>query len=254
MRYQTALHPETGQVIDISFEIPTRCGPCGLHRGNGIALNRADGNRDFPLKFPWRSSGGSDRLPRMVAGLLCALFGFFCVPGAEPGRAEFERRQREARPLLEEITGRATVVDGDTLEIGGRSIRLQGIDAPESAQTCLDAAGAPWRCGKAATEALDAVAGGKTVVCRQDPRDPSDLYGRVLAMCFRLGEDVQLMLLRAGLAVAYRRYLDYPGGEARPHKAAFIAAEEEARTARRGMWRGEFMPPDQWRAERRNRR
>src|SRR5215218_3460822 len=35
-----------------------------------------------------------------------------------------------------ELQGLATVIDGDTLEIGGRHVRLFGIDAPETGQTC----------------------------------------------------------------------------------------------------------------------
>ena len=39
--------------------------------------------------------------------------------------------------LAEDITGTASVIDGDTIDIHGTRIRLHGIDAPESRQTCL---------------------------------------------------------------------------------------------------------------------
>lgn len=50
--------------------------------------------------------------------------------------------------------GTATVIDGDTIEIHGTRIRLNGIDAPESAQPCRDARGKTWRCGQQAALAL----------------------------------------------------------------------------------------------------
>lgn len=52
------------------------------------------------------------------------------------------------------ITGRASVVDGDTLEIHGERIRFWGVDAPESRQTCSDAASKSYRCGKISAFAL----------------------------------------------------------------------------------------------------
>jgi len=39
-------------------------------------------------------------------------------------------------PTQEGLTGVASVINGDTIEIRGRRIRLFGIDAPESSQLC----------------------------------------------------------------------------------------------------------------------
>ena len=36
------------------------------------------------------------------------------------------------------LTGKATLVDGDTIEIGEQVIHLYGIDAPEMDQFCTD--------------------------------------------------------------------------------------------------------------------
>ena len=39
------------------------------------------------------------------------------------------------------------IVDADTLEVAGQKVRLQGIDAPESAQSCRQAGGHRYPCG-----------------------------------------------------------------------------------------------------------
>jgi endonuclease YncB( thermonuclease family) len=66
-----------------------------------------------------------------------------------------------------ELTGRASVIDGDTIEIRGERIRLHAIDAPESGQWCLDGVGKRYRCGQRAAFVLDdrigAVEGGGKV-------------------------------------------------------------------------------------------
>ena len=52
-----------------------------------------------------------------------------------------------SRPTL---SGRASVVDGDTLDVGEVRIRPHGVDAPESRQSCV-AGGRRWACGERAT-------------------------------------------------------------------------------------------------------
>src|SRR5512132_941539 len=64
-----------------------------------------------------------------------------------------------------DVTGPATVIDGDTLVIAGERVRLQGIDAPELHQTCT-AYGQEWPCGRTASDWLKAFLAGRTIECR----------------------------------------------------------------------------------------
>ncbi len=52
---------------------------------------------------------------------------------------------------LADVTGPARVVDGDTIEVAGERIRLHGIDAPESGQSC-QRRGVAWLCGAEASQ------------------------------------------------------------------------------------------------------
>ncbi|WP_368413408.1 thermonuclease family protein [Dongia sp.] len=134
-----------------------------------------------------------------------------------------------ASASAETLTGIASVIDGDTIEIHGQRIRLHGIDAPESSQTCNDATATPYRCGQKAALALAEQIDGQPVAC--DVRDV-DRYGRLVAVCFAESQDINAWLVASGLAVEYRKYsLDYVGQEA------------TAQAARIGLWSGSFVMP-----------
>jgi len=131
-----------------------------------------------------------------------------------------------------EIAGTASVIDGDTLEIGGQKLRLYGVDAPEMAQTCV--ARSEWRCGVEAAKALTRKIGDRTVSCEQRD-DAGD--GSVFATCRLGGEDLSSWLVAEGWALAWRaQSSDYRG------------EERAARANRRGVWRGSILAPWDWRA------
>jgi endonuclease YncB( thermonuclease family) len=142
-----------------------------------------------------------------------------------------------AIPASADIVGRASVIDGDTIEIHGQRIRLHGIDAPEKGQPCFDASGKSWRCGPAAANALDEFVGVSPVACRE--RDV-DRYGRIVATCTLRGEDIEAWLVRNGHAMAYRRY-----------SSDYIGAEQDAKNAKVGIWSGVMQPPREWHKEQR---
>lgn len=133
----------------------------------------------------------------------------------------------------ETVTGRASVVDGDTLDIRGTRFRLQGVDTPESAQMCGDASGTDYPCGRKAAFALSDKIGAGNVSCDVIEKDR---YGRSVAVC-RLGsEDLNGWLVAQGLGMVYRQY-----------STAYVRQEEEAKAAKRGIWAGQFTPPWDWR-------
>ncbi|MCJ2129258.1 thermonuclease family protein [Methylobacterium sp. E-045] len=133
----------------------------------------------------------------------------------------------------EPIIGRASVMDGDTLDIGGTRIRLHGIDAPENGQLCQNRAGKAFRCGQAGPLALADRIGSTPVSC--DPRD-TDKYGRTVAVCRKGAEDLNRWLVAQGHAVAYRHY-----------SQDYVPAEDNAKAGKLGIWAGSFTAPGDWR-------
>ncbi|WP_336740354.1 thermonuclease family protein [Aureimonas altamirensis] len=137
-----------------------------------------------------------------------------------------------------DISGRMTVIDGDTIAVEGTTerIRLYGIDAPEGQQTCEMAAGQRYLCGSNSAQFLaDLVGRNGRVACIEDTRDR---YGRIVAECTMPdGTVINEAMVRGGWAVHYTRYSD----------GRYQAAEDHARENKLGMWAGEFITPERWR-------
>ncbi|MBC8021350.1 MAG: thermonuclease family protein [Methyloceanibacter sp.] len=127
-------------------------------------------------------------------------------------------------------------VDGDSLRAAnGAEYRLFGIDAPELHQTCSEANGTSWLCGRAAKAKLTTLLKGGNVNCAARATDRS---GRVVAVCSAEGvPDLGEAMVRDGYAI------DLGAAAGNPYRDA----EAEAHTARRGIWRGTFERPSDWR-------
>jgi endonuclease YncB( thermonuclease family) len=126
------------------------------------------------------------------------------------------------------LSGRAIVIDGDTLAIGPEHVRLEGIDAPEAGQTCGREGGGAWACGEAATKSLAKLVDGRRVDCESRGRDK---YGRMLGTCFVAGRDINAEMVRSGAAWAFVKY-----------SRTYVETEAEARLSRLGIWQGEAEP------------
>ena len=136
-----------------------------------------------------------------------------------------------------DVAGKARIVDGDTITVSEDRIRLHGIDAPEQRQTCLKE-NTEWACGAESTDALKRMIAGKTVHCIGDERDR---YSRLIAVCFVGSLSLNKRMVSEGWALAYRRY-----------SKDYIPEETDAQNAGRGMWRGEFLAPWDWRKKQRS--
>lgn len=164
------------------------------------------------------------RLRPVIAGLL---FSFVLASAVfEPANA------------TSALVGRASVIDGDTIEIQAARVRLVGIDAAEASQWCFDASGIEYRCGREAAFRLDDMLMGRVVRCVEKDRDR---YQRIVAECFfnhpTEGEiNINATMVIRGDAVAYRKY-----------SKAYIAQEDKARALKRGLWQGKFQMPWDWR-------
>ncbi len=140
-----------------------------------------------------------------------------------------------------EISGLAKVVDGDTIKINGKKIRLFGIDAPEKNQICkknwfsfnfltLDK---DYFCGKVTTKKLKKFILNKKIKCVGNRLDK---YNRLIAICYKENKDINLWLVRNGLAVSYKKY-----------STKYSFQEKQAKKEKIGLWQGKFDMPWQWR-------
>jgi endonuclease YncB( thermonuclease family) len=127
---------------------------------------------------------------------------------------------------LAQSTGRSSVIDGGTVEIGDQRFQLFGIDFPKGRQTC-SRNGEVWHCGQQATLALAGLLGRRWISCVQHGRDRDR---HVVAICYLDELDVNGWMVRQGWALDDERYSN----------GRYAAEEAEARTWRRGIWSGDF--------------
>lgn len=137
------------------------------------------------------------------------------------------------RPEVLRGTSVATIVDGDTLDLGRERFRLHGIDAPESKQRCIDG----WQAGAAASRALQSLMEGRRIECERRERDR---YGRTVAVCRADGRDLGAAMVRAGMALAFVRY-----------SSDYVQDEAWVKAKRLGLHAHDCIPPWDWRAQRR---
>ena len=141
-----------------------------------------------------------------------------------------------------ELRGIPEVIDGDTLQLQGRRLHLTGVDAPELAQRCWLKTRL-YDCGRVARTALLDLTAGVEVICR--PLEPGTAE-RTFARCTAGGYDLSEGMAYTGWALADPDNADSDSAD--PESGDRYSREEtRARAAGRGLWRGRFVAPWDWR-------
>jgi endonuclease YncB( thermonuclease family) len=137
----------------------------------------------------------------------------------------------------------ATAGDGATIRAAGVTYRLDGIDAPELDQMCIDEHADAWACGVEARDQLARLIGSRQVRCEDLGADAA-YRNRHIGLCTVEGETASLnqILVRQGFALN----LD-PSARAR-----FGDDETAAKDNRRGLWKGCFVAPQEFRRGRKD--
>ena len=133
----------------------------------------------------------------------------------------------------------AVVRDGNTIQLGDITYRLDGVDAPELDQVCIDSHADPYGCGIEARKQLRRLIGGRAVHC-DDLGPDRPRKKRHLAICSVEGDPTSLneRLVRTGFAIDLE-------------PAAKLHLKEDADTAKAdglGLWKGCFAAPREFRS------
>ena len=132
----------------------------------------------------------------------------------------------------------AVVRDGDTIQLGEATYRLDGADAPELDQMCIDDHADSFACGLDAREQLARLIGGRNVHC--DDLGPDKTFrGRRVGICRAEGdaESLNRQLVQKGFAVSFE-------------PAVKLHLKDDAAAAKAGnvgLWKGCFAPPQDFR-------
>ena len=145
---------------------------------------------------------------------------------------------------INKISGFAKVVDGDTIKINSKKIRLYGIDAPEKKQKCKKtyltisfmSFTKDYMCGEVSTEKLIKKINKQKLNCNILD---VDRYKRLIGECFKRNINLNSWMVSNGYAVAYRKY-----------SKKYVSDEINAKNNKLGIWQGKFEMP--WNFRRKN--
>ena len=114
--------------------------------------------------------------------------------------------------------GKASIIDGDTIEINNEKIRFGGIDTPERKETGH----------KFSKQKLKEKINNNIVTCVREKN--KDWWGRTVAECFVNGESISSFMVKNGYACDYVKY----------SKKKYAKDQEYAKANKLGIWKMKF--------------
>ncbi len=210
--------------------------PLFAGRGPKVLRNAAEAMQGLVRRLPGTGGISIGAQRGIAASLILALAGAAGWIGAQAlGRlpsSTLAGIPGLSRPALE---GVASAVTGDTLRISGQVVRLAGIEAPELEQSCGGEGSRErrWKCGDAARSALRDAVRAKSVSCHLSG---SDARGTRLGTCNVGATDIAGDLVTRGHVFAQQGLFSTYG-----------RIEQDARNARRGIWKGTSERPEEFR-------
>ena len=170
----------------------------------------------------------------LFATISFILFTFFLIFVAKSDESKVVE-EKNLKIFSKEFSGKAKVIDGDSIIVGKKEVRLLEIDAPEYKQSCLNNDGVEYNCGRMSFHYLRDWVNKKHVHCRYEKKD---IYNRYLAQCYLGQISINENLLENGMAVIYNYYSS---------SEKLIELEKIAKKNKKGIWRGSFELPRHYR-------
>lgn len=200
-------------------------------KGEGLSAVGRNQEPHSPRESPkgWEGEGRGGIAARRTAAALATLL--LAVTGDAAAQAK-----KPASPSVpnQRVTGTGIAVEGDLLTVGGRAVRLMGIDAPDPGQTCRNRYDREFDCFAIATSVLKALLEAGEADCIVADRDRN---GQEQGECRVLGVDLGNAMVVRGWAFAYRSL-----------SPAYQQGEAYAMSRRLGLWSGKVEKPWQWRS------
>jgi len=170
----------------------------------------------------------------LVIYLICGCF-FYEITTSKKTYAEGSFRVKSHLLFNKNFSGKAFALDGDSIKVGKKEVRLFGLDAPEYKQKCLDQNNQEYGCGIISHDFLTKLINGKKVECVYAEKDK---YDRFLGKCF-IGEvSINEEIVKNGMAVIYNFT---------ESSDKMDNLEKQAKATKIGIWRGSFELPKDYR-------